>query len=161
VRTFALSPGAHECLEQFYREHTGDPSLHLPVLALSAGTGAAVVTRLLGVAAITLGHRVLITPALVMTDGEGRLVAPADLVVHEAAHALQYRAAGAGRFLAAYARDYLALLWRRRRFDAAARQAAYRAIPAERAARAAAAAYRTWSLRQGAPESGLSVLVRA
>ena len=160
--TLCLSPLAQERVQQFFRAHTGDPSLFVPALSISAGAAAGLLTHVLGISAITLGRRVLVAPGLVWRhEEEGTVSLPAALVVHEAAHVLQYRSDGVLRFLAGYVRDYLAGLREGRRFDAAARQAAYRAIPAERAAREAAAGYRAWSRAQAAPEDRLSVLVRA
>jgi hypothetical protein len=159
--TLRLPPDGQDRLQQFFRDHTGDPSLCVPPLAISAGAAARLLTRVLGIAAITLGRRVLVAPALVSRDEQGALFLPAGLLVHEAAHVLQFASEGAFRFLARYVRDYLALLRAARRLDAAGRRAAYRAIPAERAARAAAAAYRAWSHAHAAPGDRFSVRVRA
>ncbi len=160
--TFRLAPHAQERMEQFFRDHTRDPSLGLPEFSISAGSVAGVLTRVLGISAITLGSRVLVAPALVSRQAEeGALSLPAALVVHEAAHVLQYRSEGALRFLAGYVRDYLAGLREGRGFDAAARHAAYRAIPAECAARAAAAGYHAWSRHRAVPAERFSVLARA
>ena len=158
--TLELPPAEQDRLERFFREHTGDRSLSLPRLVFGAGAAAAWTTHRLGAAAVTLGRLVLVAPGL-FTREDGRWSAPADLVVHEAAHVLQYRSRGALRFLARYAADYLRALWRLRRLDAGARQAAYLDIPAERAARAAAAAYREWALRDGGRDGRLTVSVRA
>ena len=159
---FRLAPHAHERTELFFRDHTGDPALRLPALSISAGAAAGLLTRMFGISALTLGSRVLVAPALVSRDEqEGTLCLPAALVVHEAAHVLQYRSEGALRFLAGYVRHYLAGLREGRGLDAATRHAAYRAIPAECAARAAAAGYLAWTRDRGAPADRLSVLVRA
>ena len=148
-------------MEQFFRDHTSDPSLRVPEFSISAGSVAGLLTRVLGISAITLGSRVLVAPALVAREEEGTRSLPAALMVHEAAHVLQYRSEGALRFLAGYVRDYLAGLREGRGFDAAARHAAYRAIPAECAARAAAAGYHAWSRDRAVPAERFSVLARA
>lgn len=159
-RTLELPPAGQDRLERFFRAHTGDAGLRLPRLVFDAGAAAAWATRRLDAAAVTLGRRVLVAPWVVSGE-EGGLSAPADLIVHEAAHVLQYRSHGVLRFLAAYAAGYLAGLWRLGRVDAGARQAAYLDIPAERAARAAAAAYREWAARHGDEDARLTVCVRA
>ena len=140
-----LTPECHHDLERFFRMHTRDARLRLPDIVLVDGTLARLVTRALGVAAVTLGRVVLVERRELHRGDAGRVLAPAELIVHEAAHVLQYRAAGTLRFLVGYAGGYLRELLRGRRWHGPARYAAYRAIPAERAARAAAAAYLAWS----------------
>jgi hypothetical protein len=71
----------------------------------------------------------------------GRLTLPGWLVVHEAAHVLQYAEKGFARFLLGYLGGYWRALRGGRRWDAAGRMAAYMAIEEERAARAAEHAY--------------------
>jgi hypothetical protein len=159
-KVLELPPAEQGHLERFFREHTGEPSLRLPPIVFVAGTTAAWLTRCLGASAVTFGCLVLVAPGVLARDGE-RLSAPAELIVHEAAHVLQYRAAGTLAFLASYAAGYLAALWRRGGLDAGARQSAYLDIPAERAARIAAAAYREWVGRDGGAGGRLSVSVRA
>jgi hypothetical protein len=147
-------------VQQFFRYYARDPSLTVPALSVSAGPAAALLTRMLGISAITFGARILVAPALVSRTESGALCLPAPLVVHEAAHVLQYRSQGAFRFLAGYVREYLAGLHRARSFDSVARQTAYLEIPAERAARDAVEGYRGWCGARGAPGVRLNVLVR-
>jgi hypothetical protein len=78
---------------------------------------------------------------MVKTDSSGRASAPAWLLVHEAAHVLQYEERGFVRFLAGYLRSYLRVLIKGKDLSAAARTAAYLSIPEERAAREAERAY--------------------
>ena len=137
-----LSDESHSHVEQFFREHLGDPGLALPRIRLHTGVCA----RLLmlasaGMGAMTLGRHVFVRPGLLRRDSGGRLTLPGWLVVHEAAHVLQYAERGAARFL----RDYLGGYWRALRgggrWDAAGRMAAYMALEEEREARSAEDAY--------------------
>jgi hypothetical protein len=66
---------------------------------------------------------------------------PAWLLVHEAAHVLQYEERGSARFLVGYLRSYLCVLFKGKDLGAAARTAAYFSIPEERAAREAERSY--------------------
>ena len=102
-----LSDESHSHVEQFFREHLGDPGLALPRIRLHAGVCA----RLLmlasaGMGAVTLGRHVFVRPGLLRRDSGGRVTLPGWLVVHEAAHVLQYAERGLVRFLRCYLRGY-------------------------------------------------------
>ena len=137
-----LSDESHSHVEQFLREHLGDPGLALPQIRLHTGVCA----RLLmlasaGMGAMTLGRHVFVRPGLLRRDSEGRVTLPGWLVVHEAAHVLQYAERGFVRFLWGYLRGYWRALREGGRWDAAGRMAAYLAIEEEREARRAEDAY--------------------
>lgn len=137
-----LSDESHREVEEFFRKHCGRPGLLLPPVCVYAGGFAGLLTKVSGgVAAITFGRRVFVRPSLVRVDSTGRASLPAWLLVHEAAHVLQYEERGTLRFLAGYLRAYFRVLWEGKKFDAAARNRAYLAIPEERAAREAERAY--------------------
>jgi len=137
-----LSAESHCEVEEFFRRHTGRAGLVLPPVYVYAGGFAGLLTRVAGgVAAITFGRRVFVRPSLVRKDSSGRARLPAWLLVHEAAHVLQYEERGTLRFLAGYLRGYFRVLWEGKKFDAAARNRAYLAIPEEREAREAERAY--------------------
>jgi len=136
-----LSADSHSEVEDFFRSHTGRPGLVLPQIYVYAGGFARLLTGSGKVAAITFVRRVFVSPSLVRKDSEGRAVLPAWLLVHEAAHVLQYAERGTFRFLTGYLRGYFRGLWGGKGFGAGARTAAYLAIPEERAAREAERAY--------------------
>jgi hypothetical protein len=137
-----LSAESHREVEEFFRKHSGTPRLVLPPVYVYAGGLAKLLTAAAGgVAAITFGRRVFVRPSLVGKDSGGRAELPAGLLVHEAAHVLQYAERGTLRFLAGYLLEYFRVLWGGKRLDAAARNTAYLAIPEERAAREAERAY--------------------
>ena len=94
-----------------------------------------------GMGAITFGRHVYVQTGLFGRDSKGRATLPARLVVHEAAHVLQYEARGYPRFFRDYLRGYWRGLREGGRWDAAGRMAAYMAIAEEREAREAEDAY--------------------
>ena len=137
-----LSDQSHSHVEQFFRAHRGDPGLVLPRIRVHAGRSA----RLLmlasaGMGAMTLGRHVFVSPGLFRKDASGRLTLPGWLVVHEAAHVLQYAERGFFRFLLGYLRGYWRALRAGGRWDARGRRAAYLALEEEREARRAEDAY--------------------
>jgi hypothetical protein len=136
-----LSAKSHSEVEEFFRSYTGRPGLVLPQVYVYAGGFARLLTGSSKVAAITFGRRVFVSPSVVRKDSEGRAVLPARLLVHEAAHVLQYEERGTLRFLFGYLRGYFRGLSEGKGFGAGARTAAYLAVPEERAAREAARAY--------------------
>jgi len=136
-----LSGESHREVEEFFRKHQSEPRLVLPSFHVHAGPFARLLTESAKVGAITLGRRVFVRPSLIKRDSEGRASVPAWLLVHEATHVLQYSERGMLRFLVGYLRDYFRGLKEGKGFDAAARTAAYMAIPEERAAREAERAY--------------------
>ena len=144
-----LSDESHSQVEQFFRAHRGDPGLVLPRIHLHRGPFA----RLLmlasaGMGAMTLGRHVFVRPGLLRRDAAGRVTLPGWLVVHEAAHVLQYAERGFARFLAGYLRGYWRALRVGGRWDAAGRMAAYMAIKEECEAREAEHAYVAQTLAQ-------------
>lgn len=137
-----LSGEAQREVEEFFRRHHGRRGLVLPPVYVYAGGFAGLLTKAAGgVGAITFGRRVFVKPSLVRKDSMGRAEVPAWLLVHEAAHVLQYEERGTLRFLVGYLRGYFRGLLEGKRFDTAARTAAYLAIPEECAAREAERAY--------------------
>lgn len=136
-----LSVEAHSEVEEFFRKHEGRPGLVLPPVYVYAGTLARLLTEPARVGAITFGRRVFVRPTLIKKDSSGRASVPAWLLVHEAAHVLQYDERGFVGFLVGYLRSYVRGLKEGKGLSAAARNAAYLAIPEERAAREAERAY--------------------
>lgn len=138
-----LSDESQREVEEFFRRHTGQTGLSMPQVYVYAGGFAGLLTRAAGgVGAITFGRRVFVNPSLVRKDSEGRALLPAWLLVHEAAHVLQYEERGMLRFLAGYLRGYFrGLKEEGKGFGPAARNKAYLAIPEECAAREAERAY--------------------
>ncbi len=141
-----LSKESHARVEKFFREHRGEPGLRLPPVYVHGGAVAWLLTVLAGgMSGITFGRHVFVRPSLVRRDGGGRPRVPAPILVHEAAHVLQYEERGFARFLFDYVREYLRLLRAGGRWGAQWRMAAYLAIGVEREARAAERAYAAWS----------------
>lgn len=136
-----LSAETHRELEEFFRVHLDEPGLRLPEIRVHAGPLARLLTALNGISGITFGRHVFVSPALVGRDAKGRPVLNGRLLVHEAAHVLQYERSGFVRFLRGYLRGYLSALRAGRSLGRAARNAAYLAIAEECEAREAADAY--------------------
>ena len=140
-----LSPESHRRLEEFFREFRGEPGLRLPPVKVYTGGLSRLLLDSIGMGAITFGRRVFVSPRMVVKDVRGRRAVHGWLLVHEAAHVLQYEEDGFVKFLLKYLRDY----WRelpageKWKLSGAARVAAYKAIPAEREAREAEHAYRS------------------
>lgn len=137
-----LSDESHATVERFFRKYLDEPRMMLPPIRFRGDSSARLLLMTTaGMDAITFGRNVYVRPGLFGRDGRGRATLPARLVVHEAAHVLQYEARGYARFF----RDYLGGYWRALRaggrWDAAGRMAAYMAIAEEREARAAENAY--------------------
>jgi hypothetical protein len=143
-----LSDESHTHVEQFFRAHRGEAELVLPRIHFHRGVFARLLMLWAGTGAMTLGCHVFIRPGLCRRDGRGRVTLPGWLVVHEAAHVLQYAKKGFVRFLLGYLRGYWRALRKGGRWDAAGRLAAYKAIEEEREARLAehlyAARTRAW-----------------
>jgi hypothetical protein len=137
-----LSAEAHAEVEAFFREHRGERELRLPPVSVYGGPVARVLMRAVGMSAITFGRHVFVRPNLIVRKAEGRATVPGWLLVHEAAHVLQYEEKGYLRFLGGYALGYLRALRAGKRWDAQGRMAAYMAIAEEREAREAERAYR-------------------
>lgn len=141
-----LSKESHSHIEQFFRAHWGDPGLVLPRIRLHGGLFARLL--MLGSATmgtLTLGRHVFVRSGLLRKDAAGRVTLPGWLIVHEAAHVLQYAERGCVRFLAGYLGGFWRALQGGGRWDAAGRMAAYRALEEEREAHKAEeadAAYR-------------------
>jgi hypothetical protein len=137
-----LSADSQREVQQFFRAHLREPDLTLPRIRIHAGLFARLLMKANGMSAMTLGRHVFVKPALVSKDTEGRATLPALLLVHEAAHVLQYKERGSLRFLRDYLRGYWRNLRTGKRWDAPGRMEAYRAIAEEQAAREAEHAYR-------------------
>jgi hypothetical protein len=136
-----LSDESHAHVEQFFRVHRGDAGLVLPRMRVHGGLVARLLMISAGMGAMTLGRHVFVRPGLFARDARGRLTLPGWLVVHEAAHVLQYAEGGFVRFLLRYLRGYWRALREGGRWDAAGRMSAYFAIEEEREAQAAEHAY--------------------
>jgi hypothetical protein len=136
-----LSAPAHQEIESFLRKHTGEPELKLPHFSIHIGWDARVLMWFVRMGAITLGRHVFVSRALVWRDKLGRIRLPGSLVVHEAAHVLQYERNGFLRFLYLYLRGYWRALREGRGWNAAARMTAYLKIVEECEAREAEHAY--------------------
>ncbi|HEX7314640.1 MAG TPA: DUF4157 domain-containing protein [Pyrinomonadaceae bacterium] len=132
-----LSDESHSHVEQFFRVHRGDAGLVLPRMRIHGGRVARVLMLSAGMGAMTLGRHVFVRPGLLRRDARGRVTLPGWLVVHEAAHVIQYAESGFVRFLFKYLRGYWRALREGGRWDAAGRLAAYMAIEEEREAREA------------------------
>lgn len=142
-----LSEESHARVERFFREHRGEPGLRLPPVYVHGGAAAGLLMSLAGASGITFGRHVFFRPSLVRRDARGRAVVPAALLVHEAAHVLQYEERGFARFVSGYLRGYWRALRAGRRWGAAGRTAAYLAIEAEREAYAAERAFASRAAR--------------
>jgi len=132
-----LSDESHRHVEQFFRVHRGDAGFVLPRMRIHGGPVARLLMVSAGMGALTLGRHVFVRPSLLGRDARGRATLPGWLVVHEAAHVIQYAEGGFVRFLLKYLRGYWRALREGGRWDAAGRMAAYLAIAEEREARAA------------------------
>ena len=136
-----LSAESHARVEQFFREHLNEQDLTLPPINFRAGVTGHLFAAFVGMSAITLGRHVVVDPSLFGKDESGRMTLPGWLVVHEAAHVLQYEKRGFARFQRDYLRGYWRALREGGRWDVRGRTAAYMAIAEEREARSAEAAY--------------------
>lgn len=139
-----LKPESHARLERFFREHTGDQSLKLPVIKVHGGLASFMLLKLIGRRGITFGRHVFMAPRLIERESDGRVFAPDRLLVHEAAHVLQYEKRGFARFLCGYLGGYLGALRAWAKWDGAGRGAAYLSIAEEREAREAEIAFLRW-----------------
>ena len=142
-----LSEESRARLEQFFRWHERDEKLRLPVVFVHAGFWSDSLTKVLRVAAITIGRHIFVSPRIVERNADGHLTMPGWLLAHEAAHVRQFQQAGFWPFVFNYAREYLAYLVRGRKFDARARMEAYEQITREREAREVEAAFLEWRVR--------------
>jgi hypothetical protein len=115
-----------------------------------AGRFAGLLTRAFGISAIRFGSRVFVAPELLCRGADERLTLSAELVVHEAAHVLQYRRVGVVKFLSLYLRDYARALREERGSARERHRAAYLAISFEVEARAAEDDHAAWRGRVGA-----------
>ena len=139
-----LCKDSHAQIEKFLREHFSDESLRLPAVKFHRSKSIDVCLKFFKVAGLTLGMRVFIKREFFAREADGRWTLPGWLVVHEAAHVLQFARFGNVRFAFAYIGEYAAQMRRRReQVHRAERHAAsYRAISFEVEAYAIEAAYR-------------------
>ncbi len=142
-----LAATSHAQLQSFLRYHLNDETLMVPAISIYDGNFARIVTRLLKISAITFGHYILVSPAVVRRIDDQRLVVPGWLVAHEAVHVLQYGQAGFLRFFVSYLKNYLRALLEQKGVSSAARMNAYLAIEEEREAREAERAYEAWCIQ--------------
>jgi hypothetical protein len=142
-----LAPDSHARLEEFFRHHLRDETLRLPVVHVHAGGFSKRLTRILNIQAITFSRTIFIAPRLLRSDEGDILLAPAHLVVHEAAHVLQYRRVGLVQFLFRYLWEYVRALIGCDGRGAKSHAASYRAISFEAQARAAEDAFVAWRAR--------------
>jgi hypothetical protein len=137
-----LSEESRAEMEAFLRWQLGEDALRLPPVSIYAGWFARLlVTKLLGVGAITFGRHIFVAPSLVRRGEGGRFAMPGRLLAHELAHVLQYESKGWLRFFFDYLRGYFRGLRVGRRWDALGRMNAYLEIAEERAAREVEHAY--------------------
>ena len=137
-----LAHESHARVEEFLRQHLGDPGLRLPAFSLYTGRFAWLLMKGLKMGAITFGRHIFVSPALVGRSEDGRAIVPGWLIVHESVHVLQYERVGYLRFFFEYLRGYWRALRASGKWDAAGRMEAYLAIAAECDAREAEHAYR-------------------
>ena len=143
-----LSPAAHDEVESFLKEHLGESGLKLPRFSVHTGWLARLLMKGVRMGAITLGGHVFVSPRLVERDESGRARLPGWLIVHEAAHVLQYQEKGFAGFLYDYLRWYWRALRAGQGWGADARMLAYLSIPHECEARQAEHAYIEEKLRR-------------
>ena len=146
-----LAEDSHARLEQFFRWYGRDETLRLPVVFVHAGFLSHGLTRVLHIAAITIGRHIFVSRHSLERDLHGRMTIQGWLLAHEAAHVRQFQQAGLLPFISNYLREYLTFLYRSEKFDAAARRVAYEQITREREAREVEAAYLEW--RRNVPSS--------
>jgi hypothetical protein len=139
-----LAEESHARLEQFFRWYVRDEKLQLPTMFIHAGFCSRHLTRLLRIAAITIGRHIFVSPVYLERDGRGRLTIRGALLAHEAAHVRQFQKERLIPFLYNYLREYVTFLYGAGKFNVAARHAAYEQITREREAREVEAAYLEW-----------------
>jgi len=139
-----LAEESHARLERFFRSYERDEKLRLPPVFVHAGFWSDKLTRVLRIAAITVGRHIFVSRKVVGRNVRGQLTMPGWLLAHEAAHVRQFQQAGFLPFVFNYAREAVAFLVRSGKFDASARIEAYEQITREREAREVEAAYLKW-----------------
>jgi hypothetical protein len=143
-----LSVESHKHLENFLREHFGDPGLRLPPIYFYESRLLGWIVRAFHLGAITFGRRIFVLPKYIERDTRGRSTIPGWLAAHEATHVLQYERAGFGSFITRYLRGYWRALRAQKKWNGeAAHKAAYLAIQEECEAHEAENAYAAWSER--------------
>lgn len=148
-----LAEESHAWLERFFRSYEGDAGLRLPVVFIHAGFWSNALTRVLHIAAITIGRHIFVSRRIIGRDASGGMMMPGWLMAHEAAHVRQFQQAGFLPFVFNYLREFVTLLARGGKFDARARMRAYERITREREAREVQAAYLVW--RVSVPRPGV------
>lgn len=136
-----VSSSNQQSLEIFLRQFFEIPGLALPPISIHFGIAGDLFTRLFRIDAITLGRHVLMNTANVNRDELGDLIIPSRLIVHEAAHVVQYYQRGTVRFLIEYLWDYSRNLLSQARRGDISLTVAYQEIGMEREARLAEAAF--------------------
>jgi hypothetical protein len=141
-----LSEESHARLEQFFRWYGRDEKLRLPRMFIHAGFLSHQLTRVLRIAAITIGRHIFVSPEYLERDERGHITIRGWLLAHEVAHVRQFQREGFLPFLYNYLREYLSYLFRIGKLNAAARRVAYEQITREQEAREVEAAYLEWRL---------------
>ena len=141
-----LSEESHARLEQFFGWYGRDEKLRLPLMFIHAGFFSHHLTRVLRIAAITIGRHIFVSRVYLERDERGRLTIQGGLLAHEAAHVRQFQREGFLPFLYNYLREYVTFLFRTGKLNATARRAAYEQITREQEAREVEAAYLEWRL---------------
>ena len=138
-----LSDESHAKVERFFREHRREPGLALPPVFVHGGLVGWLLKKFARLGAITFGRHVFVSPSVISRGTNGRAEMPGWLLVHEAAHVLQYEEKGYARFFRDYLRGYWRGLLASGSWGSKGRTAAYLAIAEELEASAAARAYVT------------------
>jgi hypothetical protein len=141
-----LAEESHARLEQFFRWYGRDEKLRLPQMFIHAGFLSHQLTRVLHIAAITVGRHIFVSQVYLERDEGGHLTIRGWLLAHEATHVRQFQREGFLPFLYNYLREYLTFLYRSGKPNATARRVAYEQITREREAREVEAAYLKWRL---------------
>ena len=142
-------------IEKFLRASLNDERLRLPPISIYVGWfSRLLVTKLLGMGAITFGRHIFVAPSLVRKDERGRVIIPGWLLAHELVHVLQYEQKGYPRFFYDYLKGYWRALREGKRWDGMGRMAAYLAIAEERAAREVERSYKELKERSRAAVEG-------
>jgi hypothetical protein len=132
-------------LEEFYREALAQSGLALTDIRFHSGAGARFFVRMIRVSGITLGRHIFLVSSL---DEQKRRVISGTLAVHEVCHVLQYERKGMTRFLIDYVTEYFRILRRGKRWNAQARQQAYRSLSDEVEAQTAENQFIQWRLNR-------------
>jgi hypothetical protein len=135
-------------LERFFRSFEQDETLHLPPVFIHTGFLSHWLTKILRVAAITIGCHVFVSRDILQRDAGESIAISGGLLAHEVAHVRQFEQEGFLPFICNYVREYLTLVSRGGKLNSKARLEAYQQIGPEREARSVEAAYLEWREHQ-------------